>query len=104
MIHFVWSLRLSVSLFYRKSRIYFKRVNGFEQNFQGLLGWSAVTLGWPNFWVMRGDPEWGNFFENLAFFYKTYPSRRGGEREGRGDVAECDVVVGCVLFGMHFSQ
>ena len=46
----------------------------------------------------------GQFFENLAFFYKTYPSRRGGEREGRGDVAECDVVVGCVLFGMHFSQ
>ena len=25
------------------------------------------------------------------------------ERRG-GDVAECDVVVGCVLFGMHFSQ
>ena len=48
MICFVWSLCAcpSVHLWYRKSWITFEQVNGFGQNFQGLLGWSAVTFGW----------------------------------------------------------
>ena len=27
-----------------------------------------------------------------------------GANDGRGDITDGDVVVGCVLFGMHFSQ
>ena len=45
-----------------------------------------LDLG-PDFWVTWGDLEAGEtFFENI------------------GEGAECDVVVGCNLFSMHFSQ
>ena len=36
------------------------------------------------------------------YFWFEPPPR--GLRGGMGKVAECDVVVGCILFGMHFSQ
>ena len=42
----LYGVCVSVCPSYRKSWITFEWVNGFEWNFKGLLGWSAVTFGW----------------------------------------------------------
>ena len=64
-----------------------------------LLGWSEVTFGWvvlPPSPPLPGRPR-----------PAPIPFSQSGAVPWSvvwGNVAECDVVVGCVLFGMHFSQ
>ena len=54
----------------------------------------------------------GNFYENFAILYKTDPTWKWiwrdacilGDIVSVGEGAEFALIVGCILFGMHFSQ
>ena len=72
------------------------------------FAWNVITL---QFLMLPGCviPFWKGFGKanrNVHMNFWIWAQMgcwKGGVKRG-GDVAECDVVVGCILFGMHFSQ